>query len=224
MAAPQTMPGLADAIKGLKKGDKKSYETKEGKDTLSFEVTVDEIKNKVLPKLDDAFAKDMGFDTLDALKAKVKESLDEEAKQNARRAETAEIEDHLIKMNHFDLPQSLVEEYTESSLRNFVTSMTKMKPEQLTAEQRKSFEERIRPSVEKDLRVGYIIHAIAKKENLEATEADWKAELDKSLASAHNKAEEKKIKVFFDERKAHIMATLGERKVFEFLKNNAVTK
>ena len=224
MAAPQTMPGLADAIKGLKKGDKKSYETKEGKDTLSFEVTVDEIKNKVLPKLDDAFAKDMGFDTLDALKAKVKESLDEEAKQNARRAETAEIEDHLIKMNHFDLPQSLVEEYTESSLRNFVTSMTKMKPEQLTAEQRKSFEERIRPSVEKDLRVGYIIHAIAKKENLEATEADWKAELDKSLASANNKAEEKKIKVFFDERKAHIMATLGERKVFEFLKNNAVTK
>lgn len=224
MAAPQTMPGLADAIKGLKKGDKKSYETKEGKDTLSFEVTVDEIKNKVLPKLDDAFAKDMGFDTLDALKAKVKESLDEEAKQNARRAETAEIEDHLIKMNHFDLPQSLVEEYTESSLRNFVTSVTKMKPEQLTAEQRKSFEERIRPSVEKDLRVGYIIHAIAKKENLEATEADWKAELDKSLASANNKAEEKKIKVFFDERKAHIMATLGERKVFEFLKNNAVTK
>ena len=138
------------------------------------------ILQKVLPKLDDAFAKDMGFDTLDALKAKVKESLDEEAKQNARRAETAEIEDHLIKMNHFDLPQSLVEEYTESSLRNFVTSMTKMEPEQLTAEQRKSFEERIRPSVEKDLRVGYIIHAIAKKENLEATEADWKAELDKS--------------------------------------------
>lgn len=225
MAAPQTMPGLAEAVKGMKKGDSKTFETKEGEDTLSFEVTVDEIKNKVLPKLDDSFAKDMGFDTLDALKAKVKESLDAEAKQNARRAETAEIEDHLVKMNHFDLPQSLVDEYTESSLRNFVTSMTRMKPEQLTAEQRKSFEERIRPSVEKDLRVGYIIHAIAKKENLEATEADWKAELDKSLASSNgNKAEEKKIKTFFDERKAHIMATLSERKVFDFLKEQAVTK
>ena len=225
MAAPQTMPGLAEAIKGLKKGAGKTFETKEGEDTLSFEVTVDEIKYKVLPKLDDSFAKDMGFDSLDALKAKVKESLDAEAKQNARRAETAEIEDHLVKMNHFDLPQSLVEEYTESSLRNFVTSMTRMKPEQLTAEQRKSFEERIRPSVEKDLRVGYIIHAIAKKENLEATEADWKAELDKSLASSNgNKAEEKKIKAFFEERKAHIMATLGERKVFDFLRAQAVTK
>ena len=225
MAAPQTMPGLAEAIKGLKKGDEKDFESKDGKDMLSFHVVVDDIKNKLVPALDDSFAKDMGFDTLDALKAKVKESLDEEAKQNARRDEIAQIENHLVKANDFALPQSLVEEYTESSLNNFVRSMTQMKPEQLNAEQRKAFEERIRPSVEKDLRIGYIVHAIAKKENLEATEADWKAELDKSLASnTQNKADEKKIKSFFDERKAHILATLSERKVFDFLKAEAKYK
>ena len=224
MAAPQTMPGLAEAIKGLKKGDEKDFESKEGEDTLSFHVVVDDIKNKIVPALDDGFAKDMGFDTLDALKAKVKESLDEEAKQNARR-EIAQIENHLVKANDFALPQSLVEEYTESSLNNFVRSMTQMKPDQLNAEQRKAFEERIRPSVEKDLRIGYIVHAIAKKENLEATEADWKAELDKSLASnTQNKADEKKIKSFFEERKAHILATLSERKVFDFLKAEAKYK
>ena len=225
MAAPQTMPGLAEAIKGLKKGDEKDFESKEGEDTLSFHVVVDDIKNKIVPALDDGFAKDMGFDTLDALKAKVKESLDEEAKQNARRDEIAQIENHLVKANDFALPQSLVEEYTESSLNNFVRSMTQMKPEQLNAEQRKAFEERIRPSVEKDLRIGYIVHAIAKKENLEATEADWKAELDKSLASnTQNKADEKKIKSFFEERKAHILVTLSERKVFDFLKAEAKYK
>lgn len=225
MAAPQTMPGLAEAIKGLKKGDEKDFESKEGEETLSFHVVVDDIKNKIVPALDDGFAKDMGFDTLDALKAKVKESLDEEAKQNARRDEIAQIENHLVKANDFALPQSLVEEYTESSLNNFVRSMTQMKPDQLNAEQRKAFEERIRPSVEKDLRIGYIVHAIAKKENLEATEADWKAELDKSLASnTQNKADEKKIKSFFEERKAHILATLSERKVFDFLKAEAKYK
>lgn len=223
MSAPQTMPGLAEAIKGLKKGDVKDFESKDGKDVLSFHVTVDDIKNKLVPELNDSFAKDMGFDTLDALKAKVKESLDEEAKQNARRDEIAQIENHLVKANNFELPQSLVEEYTESSLNNFVRSMTQLKPEQLNAEQRKTFEERIRPSVEKDLRIGYIVHAIAKKENLEATEADWKAELDKSLASG-GKADEKKIKAFFAERKAHILATLSERKVFDFLKAEAKYK
>ena len=225
MAAPQTMPGLAEGIKGLKKGDEKDIEAKEGEDTLSFHVTVDDIKNKIMPALDDNFAKDMGFETLDALKAKVKESLDAEAKQNATRDEIAQIENHLVKANNFELPQSLVEEYTDSSLNNFVRSMTQMKPEQLTAEQRKSFEERIKPSVEKDLRIGYIVHAIAKKENLEAAEADWQAELDNSLASnVQNKGDEKKIKSFFNERKAHILATLTERKVFDFLKAEAKYK
>ena len=224
MSAPQTMPGLAEALKGLKKGDEKDIETKEGNDTLSYHVTVDDIKNKIVPNLDDNFAKDMGFETLEALKNKVKESLDAEAKQNSMRDEIAQIENHLVKMNNFALPQSLVEEYTESSLHNFVHNMTQMKPEQLTAEQHKAFEERIRPTVEKDLRIGYIVHAIAKKENLEAADADWKAELDKSLASSQNKSDEKKIKTFFDERKAHILATLTERKVFDFLKAQAKYK
>lgn len=224
MSAPQTMPGLAEALKGLKKGDVKDVETKEGNDTLSFHVTVDDIKNKIVPALDDNFAKDMGFDTLEALKTKVKESLDAEAKQTANRDEIAQIENHLVKMNNFALPQSLVEEYTESSLHNFVHNMTQMKPEQLTQEQHKAFEERIRPTVEKDLRIGYIVHAIAKKENLEATDTDWQAELDKSLASSKNPGDEKKIKAFFNERKAHILATLTERKVFDFLKKEAKYK
>lgn len=224
MSAPQTMSGLAQAITGLKKGDEKDFETKEGNDTLSFHVTVDDIKNKIVPALDDNFAKDMGFDTLKALKAKVKESLDAEAKQLSNRDEINQIENHLVKMNNFELPKSLVDEYTESSLHNFVHQMTQMDPHKLTAQQHKMFEERIRPSVEKDLRLGYIVHAIAKKENLEATESDWKAELDKSIAGNTKKSDEKKIKAFFDERKDQILATLTERKVFEYLKKEATYK
>ncbi|MBR5609852.1 MAG: trigger factor [Elusimicrobiaceae bacterium] len=225
MAAPQTMPELAKNILGLKKGDTKDYEVKEGEDTLSFHVIVDDIKNKIMPTLDDAFAKDMGFDNLDALKARVQEGMNAEAKENSARDLVAQIEAHLVKTNEFALPETLVQEYTDSSLNNFVRNVTQMKPEQLSAEQRKSFEERIRPTVEKDLRVGYIIHAIAKKENLQATEADWQAELDKSLTTnAQSKADEKKIRAFFEERKEHILATLNERKVFDFLKEQAVVK
>ena len=222
MSAPQTMTGLAEAIKGLKKGDVKDYETKEGNDTLSFHVTVDEIKYKKVPTLDDSFAKDMGFETLDALKAKVKENLDAQAQRDAERDEVKQIEDALVAANNFALPQSLVEEYTESSLHNFVHNMTQLDPHNLPAEQHKMFADRIRPSVEKDLRIGYIVHAISKKENLQATEADWQAELDKTLAEKKN--DEKQIKTFFAERKDQILATLTERKVFDFLKKEAKYK
>ena len=222
MSAPQTMPGLAEAVKGLKKGDVKDYETKDGSDTLSFHVTVDDIKYKKVPTLDDNFAKDMGFETLDQLKAKVKENLDAEAKRTAERDVVTQIENALVAANKFELPQSLVEEYTESSLHNFVHSMTQLDPHKLTAEQHKMFAERIRPSVEKDLRIGYMIHAIAKKENLQATEADWQTELDKTLAEKKN--DEKQVKTFFNERKDQIIATLTERKVFDFLKKEAKYK
>ncbi len=222
MAAPQTMPGLAEAVKGLKKGDVKDYEIKEGNDTLSFHVTVDDIKYKKVPALDDNFAKDMGFENLDQLKAKVKENLDAEAKRTAERDVVTQIENALVEANKFELPQSLVEEYTESSLHNFVHSMTQLDPHKLTAEQHKMFAERIRPSVEKDLRIGYMIHAIAKKENLQATEADWQTELDKTLAEKKN--DEKQVKTFFNERKDQIIATLTERKVFDFLKKEAKYK
>lgn len=225
MAAPQTMPELAKAVLGMKKGESKDFETKEGEDILSFHVTLDDIKTKIVPNLDDSFAKDMGFETLDELKKRVQEGLNAEAKENSARDFTRQIEDHLVKMNNFPLPQTLVEEYTDNSLNNFVRNVTQLKPEQLSEEQRKSFEERIRPTVEKDLRIGYIIHAIAKKENLQATEADWQAELDKSLtANAKTKEDEKKIRAFFEERKDHILATLNERKVFDFLKKEAVVK
>ena len=222
MSAPQTMTGLAEAIKGLKKGDVKDYQTKEGNDTLYFHVTVDDIKYKKVPALDDNFAKDMGFDTLAALKAKVKENLDAETKRASERDEVSQIEDALVAANNFALPQSLVEEYTESSLHNFVHSMTHLDPHNLPAEQHKVFADRIRPSVEKDLRIGYIVHAISKKENLQATEADWQAELDKTLAEKKN--DEKQIKTFFAERKDQIIATLTERKVFDFLKKEAKYK
>ncbi len=221
MSAPQTMAGLADAIKGLKKGDEKDYETKEGSDTISFHVTVDDIKYKKVPALDDNFAKDMGFETLDQLKAKVKENLDSEAKRAAERDEVTQLENALVAANTFELPKSLVEEYTESSLHNFVHNMTQLDPHKLTPEQHKMFEERIRPSVEKDLKIGYIVHAIAKKENLQATEEDWQAELDKSLAENKQATDEKKIKTFFTERKDQIIATLTERKVFDYLKKEA---
>ena len=221
MSAPQTMPGLAQALVGLKKGDVKDVETKEGNDTLSFHVTVDDIKYKKVPALDDNFAKDMGFETLEQLKTKVKENLDAEAKRAAERDEVTQIENALVAANNFELPQSLVDEYTESSLHNFVHSMTQLDPHKLTEEQHNVFAQRIRPSVEKDLRIGYIIHAISKKENLQATEQDWQTELDKSLTDKNKQADEKQIKTFFSERKDQIIATLTERKVFAFLKEQA---
>jgi trigger factor len=222
MSAPQTIAGLADAIKGLKKNDVKEFETKLDDGSIKFTVTIDEIKKKVKPELNDDFAKDVGFDTVEKLKEKVKVSMEEEAKSVAEKDIVKQIEDALIKNNTFDIPQSLVEYHTNQAVENFIKKMFQGQKAELTEENKKTFSERMRPTVERDLKIGYIIHAIAEKENLNATEADWQNELNKALTANPN--DEKRVKEFFNEKKHDILASLDEKKVFDFLKEKANIK
>ncbi|WP_424244490.1 trigger factor [Elusimicrobium posterum] len=220
MATPQTVEGLAKAIKKSKKGDNVEFEQKIGEDNVSFKVEVQEVKKKVAPELNEQFAKDMGFDTVEALKEKVKETMDKDAKADSDRDVVTQIENQLVEANEFGLPKGLVEEQLAQSVDGFVSRFSGGQAAKIPAEQKKDLAERMRPNVEKDLKIGYIVHAIAKKESLQATDADWQTELDKSLAE-NDKKEEKRIKAFFNDRKEHILATLTERKVFDFLKEKA---
>lgn len=222
MSAPQTVAGLSEAIKGAKKGDVKKFEAKLDDGKIDFTVTVEEIKKKVTPELNDAFAKEMGFDSLAKLQETVKTSMEKEAKLNAERDVTTQIEDALVKANTFDLPTSLVEYQTQISVDNFIHRMFGGKQANFTDENKKAFAERMRPTVEKDLKLGYIINAIAEKESLNATDAEWQAELDKALAA--NPKDQGKVNTFFNEKKADILASLDERKVFDFLKAKANIK
>lgn len=220
MASPQTVAGMTDAIKGLKKGESKEFTSEFGQEKVSFKVTVEDVKKKITPALDAAFAKDMGFDSVDALKAKIKENLERDAKTASERDTVNQIEDALVKENNFPLPEGLVAEQTDAAVASFLQRFGGEQADKIPAAQRTEIAAKMRPNVEKDIRVGYLVHAIAKKEGLEATEADWQAELDKTLKENDQK-DEARIKHFFEERKQHILATLNEKKVFEFLKAKA---
>lgn len=224
MSAPQTIEGLAEAIKGAKKGDTKEFEVKMDDGVVKFTAQVEEIKKKVKPELNASFAKDMGFESVEKLKEVLKSSMENEAKTHSERDITAQIEDALVKANTFDLPASLVEYQTEIAVDNFIHRMFggSQTPANFTADNKKAFAEKMRPTVEKDLKVGYIIGAIAKKENIASTDAEWQAELDKALAA--NPKDEKRVKEFFNQKKADILASLDERKVFDFLKAKANIK
>ncbi len=219
MSAPQTLAGLADNLKGMKKGETKTFEIKEENTPVEITATVEEIKNKVLPTLDDKFAKDMGFDNVEKLEEHVKNALEHEAKHRADREVTSQIEDALVKANDFALPKSLVDYHTSLSVENFIQRMFGGKNMNIPEENRRTFMQKMRPSVEKDLKIGYIIHAIANKENIAATDADLKEEMDNAVKTSPKEAEQ--IKKFFETRKEDILATIKERKVFTFLKEKA---
>ncbi len=183
------LPGFSDHITGMNKGENKTFSIDlpedYGDENLSgkkadFTLTLNEIKEKVLPALDDEFAKDLGdYKDIQELKDKFKESMLERKKQKSEGDVREKIFKVLIEKNSFDVPKKMV----ETQAKNMVMEMQQMftaqgmnlgdmgqSPEQLI--------ESYKQPAEKQVRSALILEAIAKKENLVADESEIKAKYE----------------------------------------------
>jgi trigger factor len=122
-------PGFDQELVGLEPGASKTftihfpadYPTAElaGID-MTYTVTVHGIKKRVLPALDDEFAKDLGdFETLETLRARVREDLEHEARHAADREMRAELMKQLAARVPFEVPISLVEREIDRRIEDF---------------------------------------------------------------------------------------------------------
>jgi trigger factor len=126
------IPGLEENLAGLMPEEEKEAEVtfpgdygyrKWAGKTLTFQVKVKEIKEKILPSLDDEFAKDLGdYESLEALKTKLREDLQKEREKGLDRQLKDQIVDQLVQRNPMEVPPSLVEEQTHALI-----SETKMR-------------------------------------------------------------------------------------------------
>ena len=129
LGAKANPPGFDEQLLGLEVGATKSFTIHYPPDypigelantDVSYTVTVKGLKRRVLPELDDEFAKDLGeFDTLDALRARVREDLEHEAKHAAERDVRAELMKQLAARVPFEVPASLVEREIDRRLEEF---------------------------------------------------------------------------------------------------------
>jgi trigger factor len=118
------IPQFEEKLMGLKPEEEKEIEISFPEDygyrkwagkTVSFHVKVKEIKEKVLPNLDDEFAKDLGdYSSLEELKAKLKAEIEKEKELVLERQLKDQMVDQLLQANSFEVPESLVEEQAKA--------------------------------------------------------------------------------------------------------------
>lgn len=234
MAQPQTIAGFAEGILGMKKGEAKDvpvtfpkeYPNKElaGK-AVSFKITLQDIKEKSLPNLDDDFAKDLGLTSIDELKGKIKESLTHWAEKNTQSDLEKQIYDHLVKENQIPIPDSMVEFQLDALVAQALErefGEQERKSEEEWDKIKKNLREKFKPQSERLVRLSYIINAIATQEKLNATEADFKAEREK--AEKTNPGRTAEIDQFFQKQQSRILSQLTEDKVLKFLTEQAKIK
>lgn len=232
------IPGFEDQLVGMNLGEEKDIEVTfpeayhesslAGKPAV-FTVKVNEIKEKELPELDDEFVKDISeFDTLDELKADVKEKLAEQKSKEVER----EMENHLIKTAAenatIDIPAVMIDTQIDGMMRDFeyqlryqglsledYFSFSNTTKEQLADQMRGDATNRVRQSL--------VIEAIGKAESIDVTEEDMDKEMEK-MAEMYKMSAEQIKSTMRPQDIEYIKDTAVARKIVDFLKEHAVIK
>jgi trigger factor len=143
-----------------------------------FHVTVNEIKERVLPALNDEFAKEAGgVDTLTELREKQRKNQQEIAAREARRALHEVIVARLVEANPFELPPGMVEAETETLIADVQRQLRAQQgdaaPVSIAAEVRQQLREQAITRIKREL----LIDAIAKREGITVDDSDVEADL-----------------------------------------------
>jgi len=191
VADGQLIEGNLPELQGAKVGEKKEldytfpadYRVDEVKgQTARFVVTVKSIKEKKVPALDDAFAKTLGEESLDTLKARMRKDLEKAAKNRAEVDERDALFKALYEKNPIDVPQAMVNRGVDFMLENALGGLMRsgMDPNMLQLDWGKLREE-LRPKAMLEVRGQLLLEAIAKEEKLEVSEAEIDERMKSSL-------------------------------------------
>ncbi|MCK4532589.1 trigger factor [bacterium] len=186
-----------------------------------FKTEVVEIKSKSLPSLSDDFAKDMGCSDLDDLKKKIEENVKKEKEFQSKQDVEEQLIAGLIKNNPIDVPSSQVDNrltHLVSKAKKYIVQQG-LQPEQagLTDD---ALKEKYKEEAYKQVQLFYVFGAISQKENIQVSEEEIKNEIERAINSAGQK-EKEKIKKYFNENKETVFQRLLEKKIFDFLVENA---
>ncbi|MBM7606925.1 trigger factor [Lysinibacillus composti] len=189
------IPGFEEQLVGLKAGESKDvvvtfpeeYHAAElaGKEA-TFKVTIKEVKTKVLPELNDDFAKEIDpeVESLDALRAKIKSQTEEQKKSEAESALRDELVEKAAENTEIEIPESMIHNEIHRMIDEFgqrlqMQGMTLDLYYQFSGQDENALHEQMRPEAENRVRVSLTLEAIGKAENIEITEEDVNAELEK---------------------------------------------
>ena len=180
-----TPPGILEGLLNRKKGDTVELILPEGEDKERTEgpetgnrlrISIKEVKEKKLPEIDDEFAKDFGYESLDMLKDKIREGILATKQGNAKKQQKSRLVDTLVARHHFDVPESLLEAELEHLVMNDRLAADPS-TQSASAGQGKGDAEmksKKRPQALRNVKVSIILDEIAAKEHVTVSEAEMK--------------------------------------------------
>lgn len=194
-----------------------------------FKVSVKEIKEKQLPDLDDDFAQDVSdFDTLAEYKADLKNKLSERKAAEAKSKKETEAIEKVVEASKMDIPEAMIQTQVNRMAEDFAQ---RLQQQGLSLEQYFQYTgitadkiiSDMKPEAEKRIKNSLVLEAVAKAENIQITDEEFEAELQK-MADMY-KMELDKIKEMMGESETEQMkGDMAVQKAVELIAESAVEK
>ncbi len=222
------IPGFEEGLIGLKAGDEKNLEIKfpeeygakdlAGKDAV-FEVKVKKIGSPVKPEINEEFAKNMGMDSVDALKEAISKQIADEHKGASKTKLKRTILDALDENHSFELPPTLVEQEFTSVWGQLQQDMERngqtFEDENTTEDAEK---EKYQKLAERRVRLGLLVSEIGEKNEIQVSEDDVKEAMFEQIRQFPG--QEQQVLEYFKntpQAVAQLRAPIFEDKVVDFI-------
>jgi len=188
IGAAANPPGFDRQLTGLMAGAEKTFDVTYPDDytvkelagtTVTYDVSIKNVRKRVAPELDDEFAKDLGeFESLDALRRRVREDLEHEGRHESERELRADLMKQLAGRVAFDVPAALVDREIDRRVEEFVRRLIEQQIDPMRANINwEDFRERQREAASEAVRGALVLDEIARRENLSVSDEEVEAEI-----------------------------------------------
>lgn len=229
MGENKMIPEFEEAVLDMKKEEEKEFdvtyddsfpiEHARGK-SVHYHLTLKDVLKRTLPKLDDELAKGIGLESLDELKVKIREDLENQLEKQAQTKMRRELMDILVENNpSIEAPPSLVEQEAERLIQGIQQNAEQqgLPPMDLSGEQITE----VRDHAVRNVKASMVLGEISRKEEITVTDDDINENLS-SIAMQYNMGTDQ-IRELYEQNNLleGLQATLAERKVIDFIVDNA---
>ena len=224
-----TMPEFTENLRGASAGEERTFEVRYPEDapdkrlagkTFTYTVKVNSIKQKNLPELNEAFAKQLGeFDNLEEVRKRIRDGLEAERTHAAEHAAKEKLVEELVKCHEFDVPEALVERQIDIRLERGLRALAAqgMRPEDMKKMDLARLRAGQREQALNEVKASLLLEKIADEEKIEVGNEELDQEIEALAKQSKQTSEAIRARLTRDGALDRIRSRIRSEKTLNFL-------
>ena len=224
-----TMPEFTENLRGASAGEERTFEVRYPEDapdkrlagkTFTYTVKVNSIKQKNLPELNEAFAKQLGeFDNLEEVRKRIRDGLEAERTHAAEHAAKEKLVEELVKRHEFEVPEALVERQIDIRLERGLRALAAqgMRPEDMKKMDLARLRVGQREQALNEVKASLLLEKIADEEKIEVGNEELDQEIEALAKQSKQTSEAIRARLTRDGALDRIRSRIRSEKTLNFL-------